>query len=497
MRRLVPALFSVLPLLGGCLGGEPNPVLPEDSEPAIDTQQLDTGPDEPVEQEVPIAVEWDPDDFYSVYDVGPDQDYPSPCDIPWASLQGGALVRIHWQQEPYRCKLAITTDAYENHPLVVMGVPAEDGSLPVITGEDAVTPDDLDSLSQETWVVQIGGSAQGDVAAWVWLQDLAITGARPENSFTELNGATTHYTNNAAALRIAQGHNLHLMGLELYGSHTGLFIEAGSEDIVVSSSWLHDNGSTTVNATQNAYSEAQNVTYEYSRFGQVLEGSAGSNLFDRSAGLVLRYNWFEGEVTPLKLHGSGEPAITEDPGYQQAMVYGNVIIAPVQESTGRVVVYGGDAGASADRRPGTLYFFDNTVISQRPARTYLLMLATPDQHAELHNNLVYAPGEEHELTILAGEGQVVMSDTWLSESYQLVPIGSAGVVLEDRTTTGDEPGFADYDNLDLHLTLDSPCQGLGGQPAAATSEHPVEYQYLKHQRRALRETREDLGAYEG
>jgi len=498
MRPIVPLLVLAPTLLStSCLGGEPVPIIPDDSEATVETDIPDTGPEEPVEQEVPITDDWDADDFYTVIDVGPDHDYASPCDIGWDALQGGTMVRIHWQEEPYRCKLAITTDAYENHPLVIMGVPDDEGRLPVISGIDAVTPDDMQYSNQDTWVVQIGGDSDDGVAAWVWLQDLAITGARAENSFTAHDGTEMSYAANCAALRISYGRNVHLYNLEISDSHTGLFVESSSEDVLLSSSWLHDNGHTGINSVQNAFIEAVNVTVEYNRMGAMVDGSRGTNLTDRSAGLTIRYNWFEGENPPVQLQSSNEAAIFEDPGYQSAMVYGNVFIAPVDQANSQLLTFGAGGDADATPRTGTLYFFHNTVVTERSDRTHLLLLPTADQQAVFANNLVYAPQEKHTVAVMSGDGQLTMNNNWLPERYQVQTSTSSGAVEEQSTTTGSEPGFIDYDNLDLHLEPDAPCQGLAGDADAGSAAHPVEYQYLLHQRRALRETTEDCGSYEG
>jgi len=498
MRHIVPLLALAPTLLStGCLGGEPVPIIPDDSEAQVETDTPDTGPEGPVEREVPITVEWDPDDFYTVIDVGPDHDYASPCDVGWDALQGGTMVRIHRREEPYRCKLAITTDAYENHPLVVMGIPDEEGQLPVISGIDAVTPEDLRLANQDAWVVQIGGDSDDGVAAWVWLQDLAIVGARSEYSFTDHDGTVQSYAGNCAALRVSKGRNVHLYGLELSDSHTGLLVESSSEDVLVSSSWMHDNGHTDIYTVQNAYLEAVNATFEYNRMGAMIDGSLGVNLRDHSAGLVVRYNWFEGENTPIHMLSSSETAIVEDPGYRSAKLYGNVFLAPVEQPSNQLVNFGTEGESGANARTGTLYFFHNTVVSERSSNTYLLQVPNSDQHAVVENNLVYAPGETHSTRVMAGDGQLSMNNNWLPDRYQTLTSGSLGSVDEQNTTTGNDPGFEDYENLDLHLTLDSPCQGLAGELSAEAADQPVEYQYIQHQRRALRETTEDLGSYEG
>src|SRR5690348_15303334 len=45
---------------------------------------------------------FDPEDFDSVYEVGPGLDYETPSDVPWESVGAGSLVRVHYRAEPYR-----------------------------------------------------------------------------------------------------------------------------------------------------------------------------------------------------------------------------------------------------------------------------------------------------------------------------------------------------------------------------------------------------------
>ncbi len=488
--------LALIPLLAmGCPGGEPVPILPEDSEPPSDTADSapDTGP--PEEVEVDFAPAWDPSDFYTILDVGPDGDFASPCEIEWSEVDSGTLVRIQARAEPYRCKIAVTTQAYENHPLVILGMPDEQGNLPVISGEDAVTSPDTELVQQQRWVLQLGGDDASQPASWVWVQDLVLTGARSDHAYTDNNGSPGSFADNAAAVRVAHGSDLHLVGLELSDSNNGLVIEPGAQRVQLAGAWLHGNGNPALGSTGNAQSEARGVTYEFCRFDALIDGATGSDLLDRSAGLVLRYSWLDSAAMPLSLLASTQPAITADPGYQRAMIYGNVIVVPQDAVENRIVQYGGD-GAS-ELRPGTLHLYHNTVISQRSDRSFLVVLPSAKQRAEIHNNVIHAPVEGHKLTVLSGEGSVLLADNWLQEGYRHTSAGESELVDDQRSVTGVEPGFVDLDQLDLHLELDSPCQGLAGEGAGDAAEHPVQYQYLMHQRAALREQVEDLGAFEG
>ncbi len=489
----LPTSVLLLATSVGCPGGEPVPIVPDETGNP-DSGDTDTDTDTVVD--TPIAPEWDPDDFYTIYDVGPEHDYASPCELPWVELEGGTMVRIHWQDEPYRCKWVITTEAYENHPLVVMGVPDDEGRLPVISGEEAVSSEDADWFMEDSWVVKIGGEAKDDVATWIYLHDLELTGAQPSYRFTSDEGNDMSYTDNVAALRIEQADEVHLYGLDINDAHTGLRITADASNVLVSDSWLHDNGSTTTDGAYNASSEAVNVTYEYSRLGPMRDGAQGHNLVDRSAGLVVRYNWIEGGYRQLELVHSNDPRITGEASYQEAFVYGNVLVEPGDDGSPQLVHYGGSTGDSTDYRPGTLWFFHNTVLSQRSESTTLFVLPTENQQVDARNNVFHATAGEKTLYALLGAGPLTMSDNWFTEGW-ISGISQDAPVDDQGSISGEAPGFEDLEAHDLRLAADSPCQGAAGEPASSTAEHPIEYQYEPHAARDPRSTTEDLGAFEG
>ncbi len=489
--------LALLPLTLGCPGGEPVHIPTEetgDSTPP-DTQETaeDTGAPEP--EEIDVRWEWDPDDFYEIHDVGPDQDYASPCDVPWDELDGGALVRIHHQPEPYRCKWTITTEAYENHPLVIMGVASEEGELPVISGVDALTPTDVPLFQEDGWVVRVGGAEQDDVATWLYLQDLIIEGAHPDNSFTDDEGSTVSYGNTAAALRIEQASDIHLQGLELRHSLSGLRVEAGGERVLVSASWLHSNGSATMASACNACAEAAGITWEYTRFGPVVDGAISANIVDHSAGLVLRYSWIEGGNRQLELKASAEPGVTGAPDYDRILVYGNTFIEGDGDGSAQLLLFGG--GGSEAPRPGALYLYDNTFLSQRSDRTTVMAVSSSQHEVQLHNNVLHATAGGKLLTLLSGDGPVTMGANWITTGWMETAEGASELVDDQGSIDGDDPGFLDLEGHDLQPAPSSPLQGTAGALPGALDDHPVAFQYLQHQRAAERSDPEDLGAFEG
>ena len=75
----------------------------------------------------------------STYEVGPGMRYATIGSVPWSKLAPGDVVQIHWQPNPYREFVLISTSGTAAHHIVISGVadPAT-GQLPVIDGQNAV-----------------------------------------------------------------------------------------------------------------------------------------------------------------------------------------------------------------------------------------------------------------------------------------------------------------------------------------------------------------------
>src|SRR5688572_11240361 len=94
----------------------------------------------------------------ATYDVGVDLPYTTIGAVPWASLEPGDTVRIHWREEPYREKWVICRQGTVDAPITVTGVPGPNGELPVIDGNGALTAPGLNYWSEERGILKIGGA---------------------------------------------------------------------------------------------------------------------------------------------------------------------------------------------------------------------------------------------------------------------------------------------------------------------------------------------------
>ncbi len=93
------------------------------------------------------------------YTVGPEAwMLANISDVPWESLNPGDRVLIHWRATPYNEKWVLCRRGTAESPIVVSGVPGPSGQLPIIDGQDAVTRTALNYWNEVRGVIKIGGA---------------------------------------------------------------------------------------------------------------------------------------------------------------------------------------------------------------------------------------------------------------------------------------------------------------------------------------------------
>ncbi|MEZ4240509.1 MAG: right-handed parallel beta-helix repeat-containing protein [Myxococcota bacterium] len=443
---------------------------------------------------------WDPADFATVIDVGPGHAALTPSDVPWESLDAGTLVRIWPNGSAYRDKWVIAAAGTEAEPVVVLGVcDPSTGALPVIDGDGAVTRRALDFWSETRGVVKIGGaSAPSQTPSWVYVEDLEIRGARAGHTFTDDGGNAATYDDNAAAVFLEEGAHVTIRGCTLTDSGNGFFASHASSDVVLSSNHVYGNGNVGSAFEHNNYTESDGITFEYNHFGPLCAGCSGNNLKDRSAGTVIRYNWIEGGNRQLDLVESDDAGIRAEPSYRETFVYGNVLVEPDGDGNSQVVHYGGDGGDDAIYRRGTLYFYQNTVVSERTGNTTLVRLSDAFESVDVRNNVLSVDGR---LAVLEARGAAALGTNWVTQGWTDSFEGGAfqGTVDDEGSNTvGTDPGFTDRLGHDFTLAPGADPIDAGGALAAAAAGHPADRAYVVHQQGDARpdDGAVDQGAFE-
>lgn len=432
----------------------------------------------------------------TTYHVGPGQAYDSIGAVPWESLVAGDSVIIHWRAQPYKEKWVMARQGTENHPIVVHGVSNGSNELPVIDAIDASTRAQLNFWNEGRGVIKIGGSNTPDqTPEYIVIENLKIMNGRDDYTFTGRDGLTG-YNANCAAVFIESGNHITIRNCELFNCGNGLFAASASEEILVEGCYIHGNGNAGSIYEHNNYTEAKNITFQYNRFGPLCEDCLGNNLKDRSAGTVIRYNWIEGGNRQLDLVNADGTDLYLLPEYAETWVYGNILIEPDGAGNSQIVHYGGDVGSVDTYRKGTLYFYNNTVVSYRTGNTTLFRCSTNDESVDCRNNIVYVTESADRLAISNSDGTINLSHNWMKAGWRDSHGTLNGAVNDDGTTVStSSPGFINEAGKDFSLLQNSPCRG------SATDIPPggsLVYEYVKHQQFQIRQVNGplDIGAYE-
>lgn len=420
----------------------------------------------------------------------------------------GDTVWIHWRAAPYREKWVIGRQGTAASPIRVRGVPGPGGQRPVIDGENATTPAPLNYWNEGRSVIKVGGSntPNNSVAKWIVIEGLDVRGARPPNTFTDDNGTVQTYSNNGAAIHVELGEHITIRDCIIRDSGNGIFVSSFgndiSRDITIENNYIHSNGNSGSIFDHNTYTAAIGIVYQYNRFGPLASGAGGNNLKDRSAGLVVRYNWIEGGNRQLDLVDAEDSTIIrDDPSYRRTDVYGNVLIEPAGAGNRQIVHYGGDSGTIGDYRKGLLYFYHNTLVSTRTDRTTLMRLSTNEEHCDTRNNILYVTNTGTQFSMLDDTGILDLSHNWIKPGWVAAFGGLSGTINNDGTQIlGASPGFENEAGQEFGLAAGSSCiDGATGLHTAVMSDGAITMQYVKHQTGQVRPVTgaaSDIGAFE-
>ncbi|MBK8478294.1 MAG: polysaccharide-degrading enzyme [Opitutaceae bacterium] len=435
------------------------------------------------------------------YRVGPGQPLAEPGLVPWEALGPGDTVFIHWRATPYASKWVLCRQGTAAAPITIRGVRGAGGERPVITGTNATTRAALAYWNANRGLLKIGGASvpEDTMPQHLVVEGLDLRGARPPYSYTGANGAGGSYVNNAAAVYVEKVRHLVVRDCVLSDCGNGLFISPDSQDVLIEGCYIYGNGNAASAYEHNAYTEALGIVYQFNHFGPLRAGCNGNNLKDRSAGLVVRYNWIEGGNRQLDLvDAEGSDVIRSAASYREAFVYGNVLIEP-EDGNRQIIHYGGDSGSEEWYRKGTLHLYHNTIVSTRTGRNTLLRLSTDEETCDARNNVVFTTAGSGNLEMIDDTGTLRLAGNWLRAGWVAsFNSGHSGTVVDAGSNlTGTEPGFLNLAAQDFHLTEAAQCRNAGVVLAAAT--FPPTLEYLRHQRswtRSAADSARDIGAHE-
>ena len=444
--------------------------------------------------------------------VGPGQKHAKLADVPWARLGPGDTVRVHHRAEPYHEKIMVSGRGRADAPIKVCGVRGPKGELPIIDGANAVTPPGLEfpyDGHQVRGLVIIGkrhSAPYREQPEHIVIDGLEIRNAAAPHRFIDRAGKDTPFSNNAAGIFLQRGDHITIRNCAVHDNGNGLFLgTSGSEelshDVLIEGNHIYSNASPTEWYEHNVYNEVSGVVFQFNRFGPPKSGdrgTLGANIKERSAGVVIRYNWIEDGAHLIDLVDSQEarePNV-KDPAFHESWVYGNVLIRG-REPNGSMVHYGGDSGIFETYRKGTLHFFNNTVVVKNARypewqSTQVFEISTNDEKLDMRNNAVVTevrPTDTKPVVLLGARdgviaGDATLANNWLSEGVAALdgfpgkPYDrKAKVTGFEASLRGADAGFQVGDTIEPWPKATS---ALAGKGAAIAGRHPLAMQYLLH-----------------
>lgn len=411
------------------------------------------------------------------YHVGNGKEYSRISDVPLSSLKPGDNVFIHYKSQPYREQFGVRVagSSWEK-PIRISGVPGPNGELPVIDGRDAARGPDMHPRGLIT-------TRSG--AEYVVIENLELRGANTSNGYAK-----------AASGAYAEGGS-HLLfhNITFTDNGNGFFSNADSSDVIVRGCRIYGNGNVGSGYEHNSYTESDGITFEYNQYGKLRPGALGNNLKDRSAHMVVRYNWIEGGNRTLDLVESQEglrkfgKATQDEPHY----VYGNVLIKVDDDPTNDQVVHFGGEGSGDERR--VMYFYNNTLVSVRP-KTNMLWINGNNPRIDIRNNVFHTFQSANSMrlfdTSTVENGQITFVNNFVTQGYnaQFTPRG----VSESGTIRAGSPGFSNDGRF--IPAGDSPLVGGAAALLADVSAYPIEFEYAGDEAGRARSGVKTIGAFE-
>jgi Domain of unknown function (DUF4394)/Calx-beta domain/Right handed beta helix region len=415
------------------------------------------------------------------YHVGPGQPLAALSNVPWANLQPGDFVNIHYKSGGYHEKIQISASGTAAQHVVIRGIPdPATGALPIIDGKDAIEDPSIDFSYPKfsEWGVIVVSPRQSTYiygayhVSFVDIETLDIRNATYSGdgsvTYTDQFGNVRGYGTFACGIYIEWAHDLAVRGCEISNCGLGVYANSkfgvvkGSQRLLIEKNYFHDNSNPYIADPANPngaplsngfgehhiYTESAGCVIQYNRFGKLRPNAHGTAIKDRSSGEIIRYNEFDmdGQSAVLAMLDpqGGIDFIDTQPDYLDSFVYGNVIT--VENYSGGITgiqwgAYnspgnlpdGRSSYATLHRR--TLYFYNNTVVTHNGGTTLFFM---PDknytgtnptyENVDCRNNVIFSDTTiqsniYNALRFLAGGtansgGDVNLGVNWISPNWR-------------------------------------------------------------------------------
>jgi hypothetical protein len=483
------------------------------------------------------------------YHVGPGQSMTQIGQVPWYALQPGDNVYIHYQPTPYYEKFLISSRGTPTQWIRVLGVPGPNGELPIISGNNATTSNNNHYYWQSATNMQWSGVVQVAVRAdpvngasplpgYIEIANLQIQDGDQAYTFTAENGTKANYDVFASCIYARSVQHILIRNNVMTNCGLGFYNWTGSGsayydglevDTVLRGNYFYNNGVPNSYGEHQTYTESDGVTIEYNHYGPTRAGMLGSQLKDRSAGSVIRYNYIEasggGWMLDLVEPENGWGALGSRATYAQDFVYGNVFNNKLHSQNTihwNEDHYGGIGRATVPG--GKLSFYANTMATVANASDMgHYFLVNPNWGAydcptvplpaviDVRNNIIAAlprtPGSAVPAMQLGycGSENFSLGKNWMSPGWYTSGGTVAGAANMFVPAIND-PGFVNLAGDDYHILPGSSPTGIGQAlpgnivtNATGMDQTPTQ-QYVYHTQVTARASRggagSDLGAFD-
>jgi hypothetical protein len=487
----------------------------------------------------------------TAYHVGPGQPYTNIGDVPWYALGPGDTVYIHYRSTPYHEKFLVSNAGTASQWIRVLGVPGPNGELPIISGDGATTSTKMHyywtdpTLFQLYGVVQIAiNSASTPIPAYIEIANLQIQDGYQTYQFTAENGSKLNYDSFTGCIYARSAKHLLIRDnvltncgqafIDWTANDGGVWWDALEGDTVLRGNSFYNNGVPNDYLEHQTYTESDGVIIECNHYGPQRANAGGSQLKDRSAGTVIRYNYIEqsegGWDLDLVEPENGWDTLGSRATYKQAFVYGNVF---VNENLGLDFFHWNEdhglGHGRAEQTGGKLFFYDNTVVvvanksdAPYPGAFQLFnvnqggfdcSMGAVAGRIDVRNNIfAFLPRTAGqpipELDFgYCGWENFDFGVNWVSPGYQVWHQGGANATGTSNifSPAANDPGFVSVSANNFHLAVGSSAIGKGGPLAPEVTNNFLgldltpTLQYLPDRQvepRSASGAGSDLGAFE-
>lgn len=445
--------------------------------------------------------------------VGPGMEYTNIGDVPWHLLLPGDRVFIYWRSTPYKEFIYIPNRGDATRWIEVIGVPNGSGQMPVIDGAGATAssnfnwPPDHVGLGIVLITPKASGITYGMKPGYIHIHGLKFINARAGNSYTDAAGASGSWGDFSSAIAVHGADHVTISGCEISNCGIGVFVNSTQAERV-QSRWTHilfnyiyGAGNVGTASEHNCYIEGIGTIYEFNYFDSLQNNSWGQFIKDRSAGVILRYNFFHNTNTCSYLIGMPDP--DSNTGYEnlqidslgdslmsKIFIYGNTIVldqpaANMYQGWPTALIEHGGGGAYPafpQWRYGALHFYSNVLVSKVDQTTitgqsfngtigvFVLANVRAPTTVYAYNNLAYGTnrtsGPSDIWALFGCQGWASFQTNWFTtfqNSSVTTPDGSYnqgtpfnGTGLNGLVAQAGDPGFRGFSVGDYAL--------LGGSP---------------------------------